>query len=134
MKILVTAGNTLVLIDRVRAITNIFTGRTGTRIALHGQERGHSVTLLTSHPEVVASLCSTRPLPSERWIVRSYRTFEDLQASMEQELLDNRFDVLIHCAAVSDYQSAGVFAPAAGTRFDAAKRQWQAATGEAPAL
>src|SRR5438034_5962598 len=46
MRILVTAGNTLVPIDRVRCITNIFTGRTGARIALHAQERGHDVTLL----------------------------------------------------------------------------------------
>ena len=30
MNLLVTAGNTLVPVDRVRCITNIFTGRTGT--------------------------------------------------------------------------------------------------------
>ena len=35
MNILVTAGNTIVPIDRVRCITNVFTGRTGTAIALH---------------------------------------------------------------------------------------------------
>ena len=45
MKILVTAGNTQVPIDRVRCITNIFSGRTGTRInaarnrLVHWQER-----------------------------------------------------------------------------------------------
>ena len=33
MNILVTAGNTITPIDRVRVITNVFTGRTGARIA-----------------------------------------------------------------------------------------------------
>ena len=51
MKLLVTAGNTLVPIDSVRGITNVFTGRTGAGIALHAYRRGHHVTLLTSHPE-----------------------------------------------------------------------------------
>src|SRR6476646_6451465 len=44
MNLLVTAGNTLVPIDAVRCITNIFTGRTGASIARHAHERGHSVT------------------------------------------------------------------------------------------
>ena len=33
MNLLVTAGNTLTLIDKVRGITNIFTGRTGAQVA-----------------------------------------------------------------------------------------------------
>jgi len=66
MNILVTAGNTIVPIDRVRCITNVFTGRTGTQIAMCGYERGHNVTLLTSHPEVVAKLSSDQEEPSER--------------------------------------------------------------------
>jgi phosphopantothenate-cysteine ligase/phosphopantothenoylcysteine decarboxylase/phosphopantothenate--cysteine ligase len=52
MHILVTAGNTQAPIDDVRCITNIFTGHTGTRIALAAYSRGHSITLLTSHPEL----------------------------------------------------------------------------------
>ena len=34
MKLFITAGNTQVAIDRVRCLTNIFTGRTGAGIAL----------------------------------------------------------------------------------------------------
>ncbi|GIW80734.1 MAG: hypothetical protein KatS3mg105_2541 [Gemmatales bacterium] len=34
MKILITAGNTLAPVDRVRCLTNIFTGRTGALVAL----------------------------------------------------------------------------------------------------
>src|SRR5262245_54544721 len=106
MNILVTAGNTAVPIDRVRCITNIFTGRTGAGIALHGHERGHAVTLLTSHPEVVRQMCEGEP--SERWAVQRYHTFDDLQADMEQAVQWGGFDVVIHSAAVSDYQAAGI--------------------------
>ena len=56
MNVLVTAGNTLAPIDRVRGLTNVFTGRTGAGIALAAHERGHAVTLLTSHPEAVAKI------------------------------------------------------------------------------
>ena len=47
MNILVTAGNTQTQIDRVRCITNIFSGRTGARVAAEADSRGHTVTLLT---------------------------------------------------------------------------------------
>ncbi len=54
MNVLVTAGNTLVPIDQVRCISNVFTGKTGAAIALCAHGRGHRVTLITSHPEAVA--------------------------------------------------------------------------------
>ena len=62
MRLLVTAGNTQVQIDRVRSITNIFTGKTGGRIALVAHAAGHSVTLLTSRScaRVSASLSDLR--------------------------------------------------------------------------
>jgi phosphopantothenate---cysteine ligase (CTP) len=116
MNLLVTAGNTLTPIDRVRGITNIFTGRTGTRIALRAHERGHVVTLLTSHPEVVPDLCGGPP-PSERWSIRVYKTFDDLHHLMAEIISGGGVDAVVHCAAVSDYQPAGIFAPAPGTRF-----------------
>jgi phosphopantothenate-cysteine ligase/phosphopantothenoylcysteine decarboxylase/phosphopantothenate--cysteine ligase len=108
MNILVTAGNTQAPIDRVRCVTNIFTGRTGTRIALHAHGRGHAVTLLTSHPGVVAELAGGRPL-AERWQVHPYRTFDDLQEAMAAALRPGGFDVVVHSAAVSDYLAAGVY-------------------------
>src|SRR5437764_11226315 len=123
MNILVTAGNTVVPIDRVRCLTNIFTGRTGAGIAWHAHERGHTVTLLTSHPEVVAEMHPTTP--TGRWAVQRYQTFEDLQQLMEAALHGGDRDVLIHCAAVSDYQAAGIFAPGAGTRFHADSGHWE---------
>jgi len=121
MKTLVTAGNTHVLIDQVRCITNIFTGRTGASIALAAAERGHDVTLLTSHPEVVARHPALR--------VESYRTFDDLQALMERRIGADNLDCIIHCAAVSDYRSAGIFAPAESTHFDPTQAVWHGEGG-----
>ena len=129
MNILVTAGNTQVPLDRVRCLTNIFTGRTGTQIALAAIERGHAATLLTSHPKVLRELHPADP--GKRLRVFSYRTFDDLRSAMENAIGDGRPDAVIHSAAVSDYVSAGIYAAAPDTRFDAAAHCWH---GEAPAL
>jgi phosphopantothenoylcysteine synthetase/decarboxylase len=131
MKVLVTAGNTQVLIDRVRCLTNIFTGRTGAAIALAFYGQGHDVTLLSSHPDVVLEMKPPQPLSPERWRPYRYATFADLQRLMGDEITRGGYDVVIHSAAVSDYLSGGIFAPAPGTHFNEATNHW---TGSAPAL
>jgi len=118
MNVLVTAGNTLVPIDRVRCITNIFTGRTGAAIALKAHERGHSVRLLTSHPEAVEHMQPDAGVLGERWTQERYRTFEDLQQSMAEAIQRGGLDGVIHCAAVSDYLAYGIYSPAPGVSFD----------------
>ena len=123
MNVLVTAGNTQTPIDRVRCITNVFTGRTGARVALEAHRAGHTVTLLTSHPEAVRDLAPDF-VPDGRLAVRPYRTFADLQDARAALVPGGKFDVLVHAAAVSDYMVAGVYAPAAGTRFDPATAAW----------
>ncbi len=128
MNLLVTAGNTLTLIDKVRGITNIFTGRTGGSIALEAHRRGHHVTLVTSHPEAVEE-----PPQDERWNLRRFRTFEDLHERLATLIPAAGLDAVIHCAAVSDYQCAGVYASAAGTMFDPPSGTWRARDGM-PAL
>jgi phosphopantothenoylcysteine synthetase/decarboxylase len=125
MHLLVTAGNTLVLLDRVRCLTNIFTGRTGTRIALHAHERGHHVMLLTSHAEVVLQLSERAAPGPERWQIRPYRTFDDLCQLMEHTLLHSPPDVVIHSAAVSDYLAGGIYAPGPGTSFHPEDGHWE---------
>jgi phosphopantothenoylcysteine synthetase/decarboxylase len=122
MNLLVTAGNTQVPIDRVRCISNIFTGRTGARIALHARQRGHQVTLLTSHPDLV---------PELRGSVTAYRTFDDLRENMAEAVRGGGLDAVIHSAAVSDYQAAGIYSPAPGTCFRVEDGRWE---GAAPAL
>jgi phosphopantothenoylcysteine synthetase/decarboxylase len=132
MNILVTAGNTLVLIDRVRGITNIFTGRTGARIAWHALDRGHQVSLLTSHPEVVEQ--PARATPAERWGVWRYRTFDELHDRLREMVGRGSLDVIIHCAAVSDYQPAGIYAPVATTHFRIQDGQWESSAPPPPTL
>jgi phosphopantothenate---cysteine ligase (CTP) len=131
MKVLVTAGNTQVHIDRVRCLTNIFTGRTGAAIALAFYTEGHDVTLLTSHPDVVLQLNPPRPLGPERWRPYRFTTFADLRRLMGDEIARGGYDAVIHSAAVSDYLSGGIYAPAPGTHFSEATNRW---TGSAPAL
>jgi phosphopantothenoylcysteine synthetase/decarboxylase len=128
MNLLVTAGNTLVPIDRVRCITNIFTGRTGASIARCAWERGHSVTLLTSHPEVADAL------HSERWAILRYSTFEDLQSLMSESIGKGDLDAVVHCAAVSDYLAGGIYAPATHTRFRPESGRWESDDAAGPAL
>jgi phosphopantothenoylcysteine synthetase/decarboxylase len=128
MKMLITAGNTQTAIDKVRCITNIFSGRTGTRIALEAFGRGHEVCLLTSHPDVVDK-CSDGPeCRGDRWRVRPYRSFADLQRLMEDEIVSGAFDAVIHVAAVSDYEVAGTYSLPDNTYFDAKSCSLNAAT------
>lgn len=124
MKILVTAGNTQTPVDEVRVITNVFSGRTGSQIAVAAHDRGHYVTLLTSHPELVTEIPAAKNDSTTNWEVHPYRTFNDLQSLMEAQITSGNYDAIIHCAAVSDYQMAGTYAPVPGTRFDAAQRTW----------
>jgi phosphopantothenoylcysteine synthetase/decarboxylase len=109
MNIVVTAGNTFVPIDSVRGITNRFTGTTGARIALVAHARHHSVTLCTSHPDMLASLGVPIPTDTPRWQVRPYHTFDELHALLAVLCQDPTTDALIHSAAVSDYRCTGVF-------------------------
>lgn len=112
MKVLVTAGNTQAPIDRVRCVTNVFTGRTGAKLAAAARDRGHAVTLLTSHPEALD--------PGAGVTVRPYRTFDDLDALMAGEVTAGGYDAVLHAAAVGDYHVAGTFAKAGDELVDAA--------------
>jgi phosphopantothenate-cysteine ligase/phosphopantothenoylcysteine decarboxylase/phosphopantothenate--cysteine ligase len=125
MRILITAGNTQTPIDRVRCITNIFTGRTGGQIAVEAHRRGHAVHLLTSHPEAVEPPDNHE----SHWTVQTYRTFADLEAAMAALIPNGRFDAVVHCAAVSDFRVTGIYSPMPGTRFDAPSGSWIAAEG-----
>jgi phosphopantothenoylcysteine synthetase/decarboxylase len=133
MNLLVTAGNTKVHIDRVRCITNIFTGRTGAAVALHAHQRGHRVTLLTSRPEAVAELQHANGGLTRRWSMVRYDTFEDLHTLLGEQITSAAPDAVVHSAAVSDYLSAGIYAPSPGTHLGAANLHWENAEGP-PAL
>ncbi|MDB5391690.1 MAG: phosphopantothenate--cysteine ligase [Planctomycetaceae bacterium] len=125
MRILITAGNTQTPLDDVRVITNVFSGRTGSLIATAAHARGHSVCLLTSNPELLANHSANPAHPGGNWDVQSYRTFDDLLGLMERLITSQKFDAIIHSAAVSDFQLAGTYAPAPGTCFDTERASWQ---------
>jgi phosphopantothenoylcysteine synthetase/decarboxylase len=129
MKILITAGNTQTPIDDVRVITNVFSGRTGSLIALAAHQRGHSVCLLTSNPELVAHHSPSSDPALGEWDVQPYRTFDDLQVLMVRLIRSNSFDAIIHSAAVSDFELAGIFAPSQTTRFDSEHATWETDVG-----
>jgi phosphopantothenoylcysteine synthetase/decarboxylase len=129
MRIFVTAGNTQVMIDRVRCITNIFTGRTGASIALEAFRRGHTVALATSHPEAAHEMRGRLTLEPPRWQCFPYRTFENLEELMAGHIAGEKQDVVVHCAAVSDYRTSGIFAPSATTHFHEDGLTWRDAAG-----
>jgi phosphopantothenate---cysteine ligase (CTP) len=110
MRILVTAGNTQTPIDRVRCITNVFTGRTGATIAATAAARGYAVTLITSHPDAVPAGTDLR--------VEGYRTFEDLETRLASALPGGGFDAIVHAAAVNDYHVVGTYAKIDGEFVD----------------
>lgn len=102
MKVLVTAGSTIVPIDKVRVISNIFGGRTGTAIAEYFFSQGDEVTLITSNPLLVN-------IVNDQLRISSFKTYNDLIQLMEDEIVNGNYDVVIHSAAVSDYTVAGVY-------------------------
>ncbi|MGC8641905.1 MAG: phosphopantothenoylcysteine decarboxylase [Isosphaeraceae bacterium] len=134
MKWLVTAGNTVTHVDKVRCITNVFSGRTGATIAVQAAARGHSVVLLTSHPEVMDAPPFGRnpgafPLDVDRFL-----TFDELARLLRDHVAEGGFDAVVHCAAVGDYECAGVFAPDPGTVFDPVTGTWTHKDTGPPAL
>ncbi|MDP3771130.1 MAG: phosphopantothenoylcysteine decarboxylase [bacterium] len=110
LRVLVTAGATEVPIDRVRAITNIFKGKTGTEIAhTFLRHTNGEITLLTSNPALAEDLDESEWWwMSQQFRIMPYRTFDELAALTESEIRTGGYDVVIHSAAVSDYRVTGV--------------------------
>jgi phosphopantothenate-cysteine ligase/phosphopantothenoylcysteine decarboxylase/phosphopantothenate--cysteine ligase len=99
MKILVTAGSTSIPIDKVRIISNIFKGKTGTDIANYFAQK-HEVTLITSNDSLDRENISH---------IHEYKTFWELHHTMENLIKNNHYDIIIHSAAVSDYEVEGIY-------------------------
>ncbi len=131
MNVLVTAGNTQAPIDQVRCLTNVFSGRTGAAVARTAWGRGHAVTLVTSHPDVLFEYGMNPRAPGERFTVLPYRTFDELTMILQTRLKAGGPDAVCHSAAVSDYLPAGTYSPDPGTFFSARTNQWEARKGPA---
>lgn len=92
--ILITAGPTYGKIDNVRAITNIFRGRTGIDIADEAFMRGANVKLIYGPGglEVPKYLDTTR-----------VKYFEEMYDKVMKEIDNKNYDVGIFSAAITDY-------------------------------
>ena len=101
-KVLITSGGTREPIDGVRSITNSSTGRTGATLADELLSRGHDVVYM----HAASAILPTSSSPRLR--LRSFVDFKSLESAMSEELSRNRFDAVIHAAAVSDFSVATI--------------------------
>ena len=129
MNILITAGNTHAPVDRLKILTNVFTGMTGANLARTAYARGHRFTVLTSQPYTLFDLPDPSNDSERRAVVLPFQTFDELATQLQQEVRSGQYDCVIHAAAVRDYLSAGVYALDSGTYFNARTRQWERRDG-----
>ncbi len=114
LRVLVTAGGTAEPIDGVRVLTNTSTGGTGAGIATHLEQRGHEVVLLRARNAVRPAV----PCREEQ-----FESFAELDTALVHLLGSERFDAVIHAAAVSDFgietvEVNGVLQPPGETKLD----------------
>jgi len=95
-RILITAGPTWIPIDKVRVISNIATGETGILLAEKLQQLGAKVTLFLGPIE---ACCLNNKIKLMR-----FKFFDELKSKISREIESERYDAVIHSAAVSDYR------------------------------
>jgi len=100
-RILITAGPTWVPIDTVRVISNVATGQTGILLAEELLSLSAKVTLLIGPVE---TCCLNKNIKLLR-----FRFFDELKDKIIQELKYKKYDIVIHSAAVSDYEPSKVY-------------------------
>jgi phosphopantothenoylcysteine decarboxylase / phosphopantothenate---cysteine ligase len=98
LRILVTSGGTAEPIDGVRVITNSSTGTTGALIASRLASAGHEVVHLLARGSAQSNGCRDE----------GFTSFADLDAALTRILSSERFDAVVHAAAVSDFSVAQV--------------------------
>lgn len=101
-KILVTAGPVWVPIDKVRVITNIFGGALGSIIAKKAAEAGASTKLLLGPGRVFFNK-KIRGLE----VIR-FKYFSEIMELVKTEVKNEKYDIVIQSAAISDYCPAKV--------------------------
>jgi len=99
LRILVTAGPTWVPVDKVRVLTNIFSGRLGYLIAKKAASKETTKVTLFLGPGRIS-------LPEKQdknlKIIR-YKYFDELYDLLKKAVSSKKYDILIHSAAVADY-------------------------------
>lgn len=99
LRVLVTSGGTAEPIDGVRVLTNTSTGATGAGIASRLTRDGHEVVLLRARHSV-------RPEAAGR--EETFGSYAELDAALTRLLGEEKFDAVIHAAAVSDFSVVAV--------------------------
>jgi len=94
-KVLITSGPTWVSIDPMRVISNRATGELGHMLTLALTKQGAKVTLLEGPV--------TKPLAADKVTIKKFCFYDELKALLQAEL-KKKYDIVIHNAAVSDYQ------------------------------
>lgn len=94
IKILVTAGGTSEPIDDVRVISNISTGKTAAFLADQ---------LILSGMEIHFFHAKTSARPNSFCQKTEFTSFSDLETKLNFILNNEKFDWIIHAAAISDY-------------------------------
>lgn len=98
LNILITAGPVWSPIDKVRVITNVFGGSLGKEIAEYALSVGHRVTLLMG-PGRVNIFSRGKTIK----VIR-FKFYDELFSLMKKLVSTRKYSVVIHSAAVSDYQ------------------------------
>ena len=101
--ILITLGGTQEPIDAVRSITNSSTGQTGIDLCRHFLNENFRVTALVSESALHRLSLDTHLKQSTQFKIIIFKSHLDLQNAMQIELSEQKFDHVVHLAAVSDY-------------------------------
>ena len=119
MKILITSGGTKVPIDRVRSITNMSRGTFGSKIAdafydkVNDAVEDVSITFFMAKGSKIPSrqLIDNEYFDAGIDIMRyvEYSTFDEYKAGIEKLLSEEKFDIIVAAAAVSDYGVANYY-------------------------
>ncbi len=126
-KILVTAGGTKVRIDDVRFIGNFSKGKFGLAIARAFASRGAEVRVLASEDAIAREgLSQADPFAQ----VIPYAYYEDFRDALHRAIAEEKPDVLVMAAAVSDW----LCADAQGGKIDSAAEELSLRFVRAPKL
>lgn len=93
MKVLITAGGTAEPVDGVRCLTNFSTGHTGAVLANAFKGLGAEVLLLRA--------AQAEPAPNVRQEI--FSDFKSLDEALRRLLGQEKFDLVVHAAAVADF-------------------------------
>jgi len=106
-RVLITGGGCVEQIDDVRAITNTSSGKTALLIArvIKALNPAAAVTYLMAERAVQPKLEGKAKTPgaAARDSVKNFSSCASLQKLLRAELSANKYDLLFHAAAVSDY-------------------------------